>query len=48
MPKSEQAAQAVPEAVAVDEAQGGLVSDFGSSSDNQQPSDEGFEKLMRG
>ncbi|NDE90930.1 MAG: DUF1013 domain-containing protein [Alphaproteobacteria bacterium] len=48
LPKSEQAAQAVPEAVAVDEAQGGLVSDFGSSSDNQQPSDEGFEKLMRG
>lgn len=49
LPKEQQAALAAADAAAASsETQGGLASGFGGDSDNQQPSDEGFEKLMRG
>ena len=50
MPKPQDEAQPVTEALSTqDNSGGGLVMGFGSSpSDSQQPTDEGFEKLMRG
>lgn len=48
LPKTAVVADAVPAAVASEEPTGGLVTGFGGGSDDAQPTDEGFEKLMRG